>query len=884
MTNRTLSVICPAIPERLGQTALIPQKLIGHEGMNTLFDYQLVMTTPHTLTHLWSDAANFKREAFVGHIITVNIALDGNGVAQFGAGQRHINALITKATLLGEQARQTQYVLTLRPWLSLAQLRTNTRIFQDKTVIEILDDLLSDYPFSVDKQLIETYPKRDYQTQYNETDFQFLTRLCEEWGINYYFSHSEQQHQLVLIDNMGAHKKSPSRAFEKIQFLPPNQVTDEETIHQLMLSEKLTSGIYTARDYDYTRPQANLTATQTQVRDTQFNQQEVYTWHTDTHFSQPKAGPQKTSNDPHAEGDFIARRRMEALHAAGQCVQGQGALRGLVPGHIFTLVKHPCESANIDWLVLTTHIDLEEVASASSTQAQSFKVQTSFELVPSATMYRAPITCKKPNTNGPHVAVVTGPEGQTIWTDELGRIKVQFPWDRQGNRDEDSSCWIRVASPWAGNQMGAMHLPRIGNEVIVHFLGGDPDLPICTGRVYNQAQQPPWTLPSQHALSGFRSRELSTNASENSGRSNHLVMDDTEGKIQAQLRSDHAHSQLSLGHIARIETTSGRQDTRGEGFELRTDAQGVIRAKKGLFITSEGREGAHGKSADISETIQRLAAAQQQHQVMANGATHTAQQTVAAVLEQQLMDLKETPSTTHDTSAAIAQPHLLIASPAGIETSTAQSTHIASDQHTALTTGAHLSFSAGKSWVATIAEKWSVFVQRMDIVLRAAKGNITISAMQNAMTLDALKELKITSTDDSIIITAKKKVVINGAGSFSEWSANGITHGTNGQWTQHAAQHAANGPKSMGVNLQGQPAFHAYDETVRITTPSGKPLKGVRYQITGDQGVHVGITNQQGQTNTIHTQKQEALKCGLHFSAFKVTQKEDGAINQEGEE
>ena len=225
----------------------------------------------------------------------------------------------------------------------------------------------------------------------------------------------------------------------------------------------------------------------------------------------------------------------------------------------------------------------------------------------------------KPYSYGPESALVCAPDSsvaeRNLYTDALGRIKVQFHWDRYGGKNQQSSCWVRCMHPWAGNQLGSHFLPRAGQEVVVDFIGGDPDLPICLGSVHNQLNLPPWQLSSDQALSGIRSRELTPGSGNSAnGRSNHCILDDSQEQIQAQLKSDHEHSQLSLGHITRIEEHEGRTDYRGSGFELRSDGYGAIRSQQGLLISTEGRPAAQGHMLSMAETTARLRAAQNQHQ------------------------------------------------------------------------------------------------------------------------------------------------------------------------------------------------------------------------------------------------------------------------------
>jgi type VI secretion system secreted protein VgrG len=368
-----------------------------------------------------------------------------------------------------------------------------------------------------------------------------------------------------------------------------------------------------------------------------------------------------------------------------------------------------------------------------------------------------------------------------------------------------------------GRQSTGRHsLPRIGQEVIVDFFGGDPDLPICTGRVHNQLNQPPWQLPGQSALSGFRSRELTKEGGNSAaGRSNHLILDDTDQKIQAQLKSDHQHSQLSLGHITRIEDHAGRKDPRGQGFELRTDGHGAIRAKDGLLITTEARGNAVKHAKDLGETLTRLTQAREQHENLADAAqtaraqdTGSDQSDVAVALKSQNEDIA---GFTHGGGKEsdfpeLGAPHLVLASPAGIETTTPGSTHVASGEHIALTSAGHTSLSAGASLLASVKGAIRLFAYKTGIRLISAQADIEIQALEKNLKL--LAKLDITLTANRIEITAKEEVIVNGGGSFSHWKAQGITHGTTGAWVEHATTHSMIDPKNLPL-----PAFK-FPETV----------------------------------------------------------------------
>jgi type VI secretion system secreted protein VgrG len=823
LNSHTLSVESSAIPVVLGRAALEPVRLSGSEGVSRLFEYQLLLKTPDALNAGSSGAADWDLDGFIGREITCNIQLDGAGqflpgalgasVDHIGAGIRQISALITDAVLWGEEGRHIQYRLTLRPWLHLATLTTDCKIFQNKSVVEILDELLGGYDFSVDKRLIETYPSRDYQTQFNESDFEFFGRMCQEWGISYFFEHSEGRHRLVLIDNMGAYKKNDSAAYQEVEYHAPGWKVDAEYVHSFVPHNQLTSGKYATRDYDYTRPRADLSVGRNDPRPTGQADGEVYQWHAGeagSHYVQPRAGS-ADGNDPQGEGSQLALLRMQALRTHGTRARVSGNLRGMVPGCSFRLRKHPREKANAEYLILDTQLLIEDVAqdsqikSAATDRRQHWKVEVDLTAHPMVEPLRPALIQGKPFTQGPQSALVVGPEGQNLWTDELGRIKVQFPWDRLGQKNQHSTCWIRVSSPWAGNQLGGVHVPRIGQEVIVDFIGGDPDLPLCTGRVHNQSNLPPWTLPGQAALSGFRSRELTKEGGNSAaGRSNHLAFDDTKGKIQVQIKSDHQHSQLSLGHITRIEDSACCKDPRGEGFELRTDGHGVVRARNGLLITTEERACAKSHALDSGETFARLADGHEQHQGLSDSAmqaqAHEAgdQDEVVNAIHAQNEAIKgQGGNPSGGEFPELSQPHLVLASPVGIESTTPRSTHIASGEHIAMTGGSHVSVSAGKSLLVSVKEAIRMFAFKTGIKLVAGNADVDITALKSSIRL--LAKLDISLTANKITITAKEELVINGGTSYSRWNSAGIEHGTQGTWREHASVHSLVGSKSLPV-------------------------------------------------------------------------------------
>ncbi|KAF0843982.1 type VI secretion system secreted protein VgrG [Methylovorus glucosotrophus] len=848
-SRRLLTLQCPALHQILPD-GLEPVRLAGGEGINTLFDYQLTVRS-----RLGEVGSDLDFGPLMGQVLTCGISLEGHGqflpgalgdlgMANQGAGTRYVSGLITDIRHVAEDSRHALYVITLRPWLHLATLTTDCKVFQDQTVVEITEAVLADYPYALEKRLIETYPARDYSVQYNESDFAFLTRLWREWGISFHFRHDDGRHTLVLADHNGAYTPfqpdDPASGYHTIAYYPPDHKTDAEYLHHFSDAEQLTSGVYASRDYDYTRPRAELAARNAQPRNTAHGESEVYQWRTDhgSDYSQPNAGMDREANQTEPQGELLARLRMEALRQPGHRVAGEGHIRGVVPGHTFTLKEHPRAKANQEYLILSTTLLIENVSeetvssSASTVRAAivdsisgaltgdltgTWRMETHFSGQPTREVLRPDVLLPhapghKPRTHGPETALVTGPTGDTaesnLYTDQYGRIKVQFPWDRYGLKNQHSSCWVRVSQAWAGNQLGAMHLPRIGEEVLIDFLGGDPDLPICTGRLYNQLNLPPWQLPAQQALSGIRSRELIPGGGNGAaGRSNHLILDDTDGKIQLQLKSDHDSSSLSLGHITRIDGNAGRLDYRGEGLELRTDGHGAIRARQGLILTTEARREAQNHLTDLSETTARLAQAQAQHADLGQLASqHQAQDNddqprVSERLQGQndgITGNNSSNTNSNDTAfPELQQPHLVMASPAGIASTTPGSTHQHSGEDHAIATGSHVSLSANRSLIASVREAIRLFAYKAGIKLISAQESIDIQALKHS--IDMVANLDIRHTAENITFTAKQEIVVNAGGSYTRWSASGIESGTAGIWKVHANQHGMDGPKTLPV-------------------------------------------------------------------------------------
>ncbi|ENA0216455.1 type VI secretion system tip protein VgrG [Salmonella enterica] len=559
--------------------ALLFASLDGGETLSELFSYVVQLKTPDTLNLGYvSPAANLPLKAMVGKDLCVNIELDGGG-------KRHISGLVTAARVVGHEGRSVTYELRMEPWVKLLTHTSDYKAFQNKTVVDILDEVLAEYPYPVEKRLVESYPVRTWQVQYGETDFDFLQRLMQEWGIYWWFEHSEDSHTLVLADAISAHKACPDSPL--VEWHQEGLKLDKEFIHTITANESLRTGQWVLDDFDFTKPRSLLANTVANPRETGHATYEHYEWPGD-YFDK-------------SEGEMLTRIRMEAQRSPGSRAGGAGNIRTLMTGYTFTLMNHPTAEVNQEYLLVQTTLFLRDNAQHSG-QNQHFTYVTTFELHPTREVYRPQRTVSKPHTKGPQSAIVTGPSGQEIWTDQYGRVKVQFGWDRYGKMDENSSCWIRVSYPWAGKGFGMIQIPRIGQEVLVDFKNGDPDLPIIVGRTYNQDTMPPWGLPGMASQSGIFSHSLYGGPT----NGNMLRFDDKTGAEEVKFHAEKdlnttvknnethtvnadrtktiIHNEITKVHIDRTEDVFGKhtETIKGNRNVKVTEGDQLLTVEKGI--------------------------------------------------------------------------------------------------------------------------------------------------------------------------------------------------------------------------------------------------------------------------------------------------------------
>ncbi len=434
---------------------------------------------------------------------------------------RWFHGIVAEAGLDGE-AGEGRYAcrLVLRPALWLLTRRADTRIFQSLSVPDILRQVFEPFALDVEFQLQGTHPVREYCVQYRETDFAFASRLMEREGIYYFFRHERERHTLVLVDAPGVHPECPGRA-RFVYREQPEAAADLEPVTQWRPRHRVQPLKIAVTDYDFEHPDTKLDASANAGPAAPLPRGlpplEIYDYPC-------------TYGDA-ADAERYAGLRMQAYDAEVLRVQGAGLMRTMAVGHRFTLAEHPVKAHDRAWLVVDTEIEMQVVGHAGGLQETQF--QCRFGAIGGDEVYRSPPRTPVPRVSGPQTAVVVGPAGEEIFTDAHGRVKLHFHWDRLGRRDENSSCWVRVSQPWAGQGWGAVSIPRIGQEVVVDFLEGNPDRPIVTGRVYNGTQKPPYGLPAAAATSGIKSQ-----THKGSGF-NEMSMDDTAGKEKINVHAQY---------------------------------------------------------------------------------------------------------------------------------------------------------------------------------------------------------------------------------------------------------------------------------------------------------------------------------------------------------
>lgn len=506
-----------ALSSPLEDGALIIKTMSGREELGRPFEYvvQLFSDQPQKVNY----------QDILGKKMTVRLGLGGDEY-------RYFNGHVSRFVQTGVDGLRVHYQATLVPWLWFLTHSADCRIFQDQTVLEIIKTVFRDFGFNHFEESVsgEHYLPLKYCVQYRETAFNFVSRLMEEAGIYYYFEHDKDIHTLVLSDSPSSHEPFPG--YQQIRFLPANEgFSGSQFITDWSVEHRFQPGQVAMNDYNFEKPRVPLQAGRKTLTDVPGAERyEIFDYpgeYSEQAFVLPDGSSEVKL------GEQYAKLRMEAIDAQYEVASGISDARGLGTGCTFNLAGHPIETQNQGYLVTTVSYQLDAGDFESGRVVENDPVfSCRFTAINALQPFRPMLNTPKPVVQGPQTAVVVGPAGEEIFTDKYGRIKVKFHWDRHSEANENSSCWIRVAQLSAGKKWGGLTIPRIGQEVMVEFLEGDPDQPIVTGCVYNADAIPPYQLPTHKTISTIK-----TNSSKGGQGFNEIQFEDKKGEEQIFIHS-----------------------------------------------------------------------------------------------------------------------------------------------------------------------------------------------------------------------------------------------------------------------------------------------------------------------------------------------------------
>ncbi len=884
---------------------------------------------------------------------------------------RPFHGHVTRFARIGSDGGLTRYRLHIEPWLSFLGHRTDAWTFQDMSVLDITEAVFADHQaqgalqpaWRIDVADREAFPRRSLCTQFNETDLAFLTRLWAEEGLFAWFEHEGAagddhlgRHTLVIADHNGACQPN---AQASIRFTQASATLKEDALQQWDGVRRVGASALHTASWDH-RTVSNHGASQQVAAE---HGQPFALLHADQ--------PGHYAYESPAQAERRARLQREAFEATRKRFEGAGTVRTLAPGTTFTLLDHP-EHPLSDGTEASTFVVLSVTHTARNNfgfegTAANHDDEPLYEARLAAQRHSVPvrrlptdargrIALHKPLVTGTQTAIVVG-TGEPLHTDRDGRIKVQFHWQRGAQAShrlstpagdcnapasQASGTWVRVAQDWAGQNWGGVFVPRLGQEVVLAFLDGDIDRPVVIGAAYNGQGQangqgnqvgggaatatgnaPAWFPGDQKAgrheghahastLSGFRSQSLESSQA-GGGAHNQLVMDDTAAQGRVLLHTTQAQTWLQIGHLLQ-QHGNQRLQARGHGLELHTQAQGALRAARGLHLSTHARAGGtttRAQPLDTREAEQQLQAHAELLQTLhANAQTHKAQLPGEAAPEQlparkalgatltslqateggqgAASEADEDADASNGASAGASvpigggqgridisgRPDLVLSANGDIASTTPAHTLVATGANVSLTTGADASLLAQRHQAWAVKDGISLFtrgeakggqraVQDVGIKLHAASGNVRTEAQSGPFTLTAQKAIDLQSTAADIVITAPERIVLNGGGGYVKIEGGNIEIGTSGaaQFKASMKELAGGGGASASTTLKAPGKL--YDEQFQLMDElSGLPLAGEPYKILDASGAVVaqGITTHEGKTIRHTSLKAEALK------------------------
>jgi type VI secretion system secreted protein VgrG len=799
----------------LGLNTLVPQRVVGRSRLGRHFDF--------TVDAL-STSGNVELKTLIAQPVTL-------WIQQSDKSYRPHNGYVHTVRRLGSNGGLTTYQLGFASWMHFLKFRRDQRIWQDKTTDDIITDVFNAHPQArglFQFALSNPLPTHSYCRQ-DEDDWNFVHRLLESEGLYGFWRQAQdgKSHTLVITDQLTTlDMLSP----ETVSFYRGGTGSETDALVQWSGTRTLQSTTLTTRTFDYKNPSlCNPKGTSVPTMPDQGAlpyQAEVYEYTGAYTYSEQ------------ARGDQLSRIRMEEWESRAKRFVGVGSVRRIDAGRRFVLDGHPDhdqdQASQQEFVVIETAWVIvnnlpminQEAAFPHSLQGivdemraghagdARFSVAqgdgsagfylTEIEAQRTTVPFHSPFEHRKPETHL-ESAIVVGPEGVEVYTDELNRIKVQYIWDRLNGGDETSSCWVRVAQSDTGNGYGGVHIPRAGDEVLIGHIGGDCDRPVVISRLYNNATKPRWH--SNGLLSGYRSKEYNGNGY------NQLVMDDSTSQNRVHLYSSSYQSHLHLGYLVE-QSNNSRGAFLGNGFDLKSAAYGAIRAGQGLFVSTHST--AAKQPLDVMAAAEQLASAKNVVEL----ASQSSASNQAESLDEGRDALKKfTDAAQYNVTGSAAtggrtggggignangfsMPIMLIAGPAGVGVSTQDSAQLTANQQVNIVSGKNTHVAAGKSLIASVMEKISLFAQNAGVKLFAAKGKVEIQAQGDALGLSALNDVTITSSNGKLVLSADKEVWIGAGGSYIRITADMIENGTSGQILEKCASWDKLAASSMRLPAQ----------------------------------------------------------------------------------
>ena len=843
----------------LGPDFLLPQRVYGRSRIGR--NYELVVDAVHV-------SSTFRPRKLMAQPVTLWIQQDDRSYLPH-------HGYVSSVTRLGSDGDLHAVQFTITSWLHFLHLRSDARNWQDATVEGILSDVFYEHSHARGAfrfELTRSLPARSFVQQY-ESDWNFVHRLMEEEGLFFYFEQAKdgQSHTMVIVDDVSAF---PQANAGKIPLLRSDARIERDGFTRWEEIDGLHSTQHTTRTSDYKRPASATWPKGTSVSATGADslpwQAEVYEYTGAYTFLD------------RYRGDALSWIRVQQWESAAQRVHGTGNIRCLDAGLWFELTRHPergGRDSDQQWqyIAIETVWGIENnlpVSFATRDVARSLKASiealraehggepdalavrhadggmglfvVQVEVQRKALAYRSPFEHRKPVMQL-QTATVVGPDNEEVFTDSLNRIRVRFHWDRLNGDTPRASCWVRTAFADAGGGKGAVHVPRVGEEVLIGWESGDCDRPIAIGRVYNGANQPPWH--TNGILSGIQSREYGGQGY------NMLVMDDSTGQPRLQLASSSASAHVHLGYL--IEQTGNRRGAYlGSGFDVKADTYGALRAGRGLYVSTHpiaaqplDARPANSQLVNSVNVIQALSDASTQHQAEDMAPGHDTLKSFTDATKHTMSGVNAGGRTAGGGTGeanAFGEPIMLLASPSGIGLATQQSVHVASNAHTNIVSGQNTHLAAGRSLIASVAEKLSLFVQNAGMKLFAAKGKIQVQAHSDDVEISAQKAIRLASVTNNIEAAAKEEILLTAGGAYIRLSGGNIEIHAPGKIDVKGAQHVFGGPAQMSVdhpafptnmpttplmlNVAGSPSASTY-------VPAGMPYKLLADGATVKQGV-----------------------------------------------